>query len=178
MRCGPINTGTSVTDRPAAAAIIGLGEGQRREQPPSCASSVNTGRKDSVMTSSRKTAPAPLRPGLGHQRPALARRQAGDHVGSRHCSRVFVLPPPPSPRSRPPAPARWRCRQAEDVGVHALPVHDDEGREHAHGQRDGSHQAERRWNRNTAQTRATTMNSSMSLLPQVVDGRSMSLERS
>jgi hypothetical protein len=50
--------------------------------------------------------------------------------------------------------------ERHDVGVDALVVHDDEGREHAERQRDDRDEAERRWNRKAKHTSATTMNSS------------------
>ena len=68
--------------------------------------------------------------------------------------------------------------QRHDVGVDALQLHDDERDEHAERQAQKMTADERRWNRNTAQTSATTRNSSMSLPCSVSTARSIRSERS
>ncbi len=56
----PINTGTSVIESAAAAAIVyDLVKASGENSRPSCASNVKMGRKDSVMTSSEKKRAGP-----------------------------------------------------------------------------------------------------------------------
>jgi hypothetical protein len=132
---------------------------------PSCACKVNTGMNDSVMINRREK----------QRRPDFRRRFA-DHLpvlltlqrlaGVTHMPSLDVLVRVFDHHHRcidHRTDGDRDAAQRHDVGIDALVVHDDKRGQDAERQETIATSAERRWNRKTAQTTATTINSSSSL---------------
>jgi hypothetical protein len=175
-----MSTGTSVTDRPAAAAIAYVfvnasGENSR----PSCASRVKTGTNDSVMTRREKNSAGPT-----SSADCVTRFHRSAPVGWRRCSCANVSrclcafsmsttaasTIAPSAIAMPPRLRMFALTPCQCITMNAVST--------PTGSVTTATKAERRWNRNRAQTSATTMNSSMSLSRRLSTARSMRSERS
>ncbi|MNS78777.1 hypothetical protein D3C72_1124080 [compost metagenome] len=146
---------------------------------PSCASSENTGTKDSVITSSEKNSAGPTSTDA-----SATSRHRSPTVGCRPCavskasmclctfSTITMAPSTIAPMAiaMPPSDMMLALTPCQCITMKAAstPI----------GNATTATSAERRWNRKTAQTSATTMNSSTSLPRRLSTARSISSERS
>ena len=132
-----ISTGTSVTDSSAAPAMAKVlvkasGENSR----PSCASSVNTGRNETVMISSEKNSAGPT----SLQAAMMASVAARVAFGLQPLEMLVRVLDHDDGGIDHGADGDGDAAQAHDVGVHAQQAHGDEGDQHADRQHDDGHQ--------------------------------------
>ena len=146
---------------------------------PSCASSVNTGTNDSVITMSEKK-----RAGPTSTEASLTSVQRSAALGGLPCCAsnasmclcafstmtIAASTMAPIAMAMPPSDMMLALTPCQRMTTNAArtPI----------GKATTATSAERRWNRKTAQTSATTMNSSMSFVRRLSTARSISSERS
>ena len=168
----PINTGTTVTDRKAAAAIAKvLVRASGRNSRPSCAWSENTGMNDSVMISSDTKSAGPTSRAL-----AATSSQRGRSGSCSMCLWRFSIITiaasimAPMAMAIPPSDMILALTPMNLVAARAMRM--------PRGRVEIATSALRAWSRKMMHTTATMSDSSISVRPRVRIARLMREERS